>query len=187
MTARAGLPSPDPAWFLRPDGEDGSRGIHGLMHTRRVMIHADEIAAALKAEPSTREAVILAALWHDIGRTDDGRDYYHGGKSAGKVVGLGLHRGLPLPMVELALFAVTHHSGGESHGERAAEEFLERSDAALLVFRILKDADGLDRVRLGDLDATRLRLPGSDRRVGRAKDLLRLYTEAEDSTPEEGA
>ena len=175
MTTRTDLPTPDPAWFLRPDGEDGSAGIHGLMHTRRVMIHAAEIAAARRSPPSIRETVILAALWHDIGRTDDGRDYYHGAKSAGKVVGLGLHRGLPLPTVELALFAVTHHSGDEVHGERAAEDFLERSDAALLVFRILKDADGLDRVRLGDLDATRLRLPGSDRRVARAEELLRLY------------
>ena len=178
MTTHADLHSPDPAWFLRPDGEDGSKGIHGVMHTRRVMIHASEISAALKVEPSIRETVIRAALWHDIGRTDDGRDYYHGAKSAGKVVGLGLHRGLPPPMVELALFAVTHHSGSEEHGERAAKDFLERSDSALLVFRILKDADGLDRVRLGDLDATMLRLPGSNRRVGRARELLRLYSGA---------
>jgi hypothetical protein len=152
------------------------------MHTRRVMIHATEIAAALRVAPSVREAVILAALWHDIGRTDDGRDYYHGAKSAGKVVGLGLHRGLPPPMVELALFAVTHHSGGEEYGERAAEDFLERSRVALLAFRILKDADGLDRVRLGDLDVTRLRLPGSDRRVGRAEELLLLHPEVEEGT-----
>jgi hypothetical protein len=145
------------------------------MHTRRVMIHAEEIATALGAEPRVREAAVLAALWHDIGRTDDGGDYYHGAKSAGKVVGLGLHRGLPPPVVELALLAVTHHSGGEEYGVRAAEEFPDDPDAALLVFRILKDADGLDRVRLGDLDVTRLRLPGSDRRVDRAEDLLRLH------------
>jgi hypothetical protein len=181
------LPSPDPAWFIRPDGENGSEGIHGAMHTRRVIIHAAEIAHALTVESRIREAVIRAALWHDIGRIDDGRDYYHGAKSAGKVVGLGLHNGLASPIVELALFAVTHHSGGEKHGERAAEDFFERSDEALLAFRILKDADGLDRVRLGDLDVTKLRLPGSDRRVGRAEDLLRLYPEVEKSTAEEEA
>jgi hypothetical protein len=175
MTSPDGLPEPDPAWFLRPDGEDGSLGIHGLNHTRRVMIHAEEIATALGVEPRVREAAVRAALWHDIGRTDDGGDYYHGAKSAGKVVGLGLHRGHPPSVVELALLAVTHHSGGEEYGVRAAEEFFDDPDAALLVFRILKDADGLDRVRLGDLDVTRLRLPGSDRRVDRAEYLLRLH------------
>ena len=187
MTDLDDLPSPDPAWFIRPDGQDGAAGIHGLMHTRRVMIHAAEIADALGVEPWIRETVIRAALWHDIGRTDDGRDYYHGAKSAGKVVGLGLHQGLPALTVELALFAVTHHSGGEQHGERAAEDFLDDAGTALLVFHILKDADGLDRVRLGDLDVTLLRLPGSDRRVDRAGELLRLHPEADDLGEEEEA
>jgi hypothetical protein len=187
MTRLDDIPSPDPAWFIRPDGEDGSRGIHGVMHTRRVLIHASEIATALTVEPWIREAVVRAALWHDIGRTDDGRDYYHGAKSAGKVVGLGLRHGLSRPIVELALLAVTHHSGGEEYGVRAAEDFFEDPDAALLVFRILKDADGLDRVRLGDLDVNRLRLPGSDRRVERAEELLRLFPDGDESTLEEDA
>ena len=113
MTPPDDLPSPDPAWFIRPHGEDGSGGIHGLMHTRRVMIHAVEIAEALRVERWIREVVVRAALWHDIGRTDDGRDYYHGAKSAGKVVGLGLHRDLPPSIASLALLVVTHHSGGE--------------------------------------------------------------------------
>ena len=134
------LPSPDPAWFIRPDGEDGSEGIHGVMHTRRVMIHAAEIAGALRVEPWVREVVVRAALWHDIGRTDDGGGYYHGAKSAGKAVGLGLHRGLPTSIV-----------------------------------------------RIGDLDLSRLRLPGSDRRLERAEELLRLYSEVEESTEEEEA
>jgi hypothetical protein len=169
----ATLPRPDPAWFVRPDGFDPSRTIHGVSHTLRVMIHAAEIATALKVRARERDAVILAALWHDIGRTDDGADYYHGAKSAGKVVGLGLHRGLPQQVVDAALYAVTHHSGGEEYGVRAAREF-DDSLAALRVFQILKDADGLDRVRLEDLDVSRLRLPGSVAREDRAHELLAL-------------
>lgn len=167
------LPRPDPVWFIRPDGSDPSRRIHGVSHTRRVMIHAAEIADALEVPALEREAVLLAALWHDIGRTDDGVDYYHGAKSAGKVVGLGLHQGLPPSQVELALYAVTHHSGSEVHGELAARNLVHPA-AALRVFRILKDADGLDRVRLGDLDARFMRLPGSPEREKRAWELLRL-------------
>ena len=29
----ASLPRPDPAWFVRPDGTDGSSGMHGVPHT----------------------------------------------------------------------------------------------------------------------------------------------------------
>ena len=169
----ATLPRPDPRWFLRPDGEDASGTIHGVSHTLRVMFHATEIADGLGVAAWERETVVLAALWHDIGRTHDGGDYYHGAKSAGKVVGLGLHRGLNPFHVDVALYAVTHHSGDEGHGERAARWF-DDEEAALRIFRILKDADGLDRVRLRDLDPSRLRLPGSSARVERAGELLRL-------------
>jgi len=120
-----------------------------------------------------RESTLLAALWHDIGRTDDGRDHYHGAKSAGKVVGLGLHREHPPAVVELALLAVTHHCGSEDHGIRATGEHPDAT-AARRVFPLLKDADGLDRVRLGDLDAGFLRLPPSSQRVARARQLLAL-------------
>ena len=41
------LPRPERAWFIRPDGHDASGPIHGVGHTRRVMIHAVEIAEAI--------------------------------------------------------------------------------------------------------------------------------------------
>jgi hypothetical protein len=137
------------------------------------MFHAAEIAGALGVAAWERESVVLAALWHDIGRTHDGGDYYHGAKSAGKVVGLGLHTGFSQAQVDHALYAVTHHSGDERYGERAASWFCDE-EAALRIFRILKDADGLDRVRLRDLAPSRLRLPGSAERVERAQALLRF-------------
>jgi HD superfamily phosphodiesterase len=167
------LPQPDPRWFVRPSGEDASRTIHGVSHTLRVMVHVSEIALALRVSEWERDTAVLAALWHDIGRTHDGGDYYHGAKSAGKVVGLGLHAGWPADRVEVALHAVTHHSGDDAHAERAASWFAD-PEAAHRVFRILKDADGLDRVRLGDLDVSYLRFPENRSRVERARELLRL-------------
>lgn len=167
------LPRPEPAWFLRPDGSDGSGSIHGVNHTLRVMVHAVEIAERVDATPLERQAVLLAALWHDVGRTDDGRDDRHGEKSARKVLALGLHRGHPAAAVEIALYAVTYHSGPEEDGVAAARR-LPDPGAALRVFQILKDADGLDRVRLGDLDVRRLRLGPSPLQVPRARELLAL-------------
>jgi hypothetical protein len=149
------------------------------------MIHARAIAQAEGFLAWEQEAVFRAALWHDIGRTDDSADYYHGAKSAGKVLALGIHQGLEPLVYETALFAVTHHSGSEAHGERAArrleffrlqgESFrrvLIPGDSALRVFQALKDADALDRVRLGDLDESYLRFPSSRERVDLASALL---------------
>lgn len=174
-------------WFVRPDGTDASGTIHGLGHTRRVHIHAMGLGEALGLVPGELEALSLAALWHDIGRTHDGADYYHGAKSAGKAVALGLHRGIDSRVAETALYAITHHCGSEEHGELAASDvrYWERGEgaglesrvvdanAALRVFRVLKDADALDRVRLGDLDASYLRFEVSRGRVERARELLR--------------
>jgi hypothetical protein len=118
-----------------------------------------------------REALSFAAGWHDIGRTHDGSDYYHGAKSAGKVLGLGLHSGVDRRILETVLFAVTHHCGSEEHAERAAS-WTDDETATLRVFRILKDADALDRVRLGDLDTSFLRFDVSHDYVVRAWELL---------------
>ena len=149
------------------------------------MIHARTIAQAECFLAWEQEALFHAALWHDIGRTDDSADYYHGAKSAGKVLALGLHQGLEPLVYETVLFAVTHHSGSEAHGELAArrlmffqpqgESFrrvLIPGDSALRVFQALKDADALDRVRLGDLDESYLRFPSSRERVNLASALL---------------
>jgi hypothetical protein len=177
--------TPNPAWFIRANGFDASRGSHGLGHTRRVMLHARAIAQAEGFAAWEAEAAVLAALWHDLGRTGDGVDYYHGAKSAGKVLALNLHAGFSSLVVETALHAVVHHSGAEEHGTRAAYSleyygaeggaFRRRfvpADAALRVFRALKDADALDRVRLGNLDERYLRFESAKGRVAAAWALL---------------
>ena len=75
-------------------------------------------------------------------------------------------------VLETALFAVAHHCGSETHAEKAATRF-EDPESKLRVFRALKDADGLDRVRLGDLDPAYLCFPQSRLRVACAWELLR--------------
>ena len=171
MALAHGKRVPLPHWFYRPDGSDGFCGIHGAMHALRVAAHCEEISEDLGLVERERDAAHLAGLWHDIGRTDDRADYYHGAKSAGKIVGLGEHLDLDPGTVELALFAVTHHCGSEEHAERGAL-YTPDPEATLRVFRVLKDADALDRVRLGDLDESFLRFEVSKWRVERAWELL---------------
>jgi hypothetical protein len=67
---------------------------------------------------------------------------------------------------------VTHHCGDEGHAERGAHRTPDPA-STWQVFRVLKDADGLDRVRLGDLDVSQLRHDISRTRVPRAHELLR--------------
>jgi len=162
----------DPGWFIRPDGVDASDTIHGVGHTGRVRTHALELADTLGFDAWEREALEYAAIWHDIGRTEDGADYYHGAKSAGKVVGLGLHTKVDPFVLESALFAVTHHCGDEDHALHQARWFSD-PDATLRVFHALKDADVLDRVRLGDLDPAYLYFGQSHERIESAWQLLR--------------
>jgi len=166
-------PTIDPTWFIRPNGFDASRTIHGVAHTTRVWMHAMALADLLGFEQWQREALERAAMWHDIGRTHDGADYYHGAKSAGRAVGLGLHLDPALDelVLETTLFAVTHHSGSEEHAQLAAA-WLPEPIGGWDVFRVLKDADALDRVRLGDLNPSFLRFDASHERLGLAWELL---------------
>ena len=173
MNPPVALARPDPAWFIRSDGEDGSQDIHGVGHATRVTIHAVELATALGLPDWQVEAARLAGLWHDIGREHDGGDYFHGARSAGKVIGLGLHRGIALPILEVALLAVNFHNVEDRRGEDAARYATDPA-AALAVFRVLKDADALDRVRFGlnRLDPKQLRFDASHDRIVRAVGLL---------------
>ena len=58
--------------------------IHGISHVRRVLIHAQAIAAARDIDADWFESLVLAAAWHDIGRTHDGREPEHGPNSVAK-------------------------------------------------------------------------------------------------------
>lgn len=172
MTIRPEQRIPLLHWFIRPDGHDGFADIHGACHALRVATHAYEIAEEIGLAEDEHDAAHLAGLWHDIGRDHDGVDYYHGAKSAGKAVGLRLHLDTDPHVIELALFAMTHHCGDEGHAERAARHTTD-PEATLRVFRLLKDADALDRVRLhSGLDPSYLRLQASHRHIDRAWELL---------------
>lgn len=160
----------DPAWFERPDG------IHGISHTRRVLIHAQAIAAARDIDPDWFESLVLAAAWHDVGRRHDGREPEHGHNSVAKVRLLGLHTGVPPTILARALFAIQWHSVSDhlavDHAAGLDPGHRPEPGTLLRVLWLLKDADGLDRVRISDLDPEQLRYEESLRFVDRATQLL---------------
>ena len=159
-----------PSWFERP------HSIHGISHTRRVLIHARAIAEARDLDPDWFDAVVLAVAWHDIGRTHDGREPEHGANSVAKVQTLGLADDVASPVMARTFFAMEYHSLPDHVAiERAAAlEPGHRPEIGtmLRVLWLLKDADGLDRVRIDDLDPAQLRYEESVRMVERAQRLL---------------
>ena len=160
----------EPNWFERPNS------IHGISHTRRVLIHAQHIAAARDVEPEWFESLVLAVAWHDIGRTHDGREPDHGANSVAKVQALGLDRGVPPPILARTFFAMRWHSVPDYLGLDSAASLppnhRPEPGTMVRVLWLLKDADGLDRVRIHDLDPEQLRYEESVRLVDSARQLL---------------
>ena len=145
-------------WFAR----DSS--LHGVRHTQRVHIHAQRLTRELGWAELDAQLALKAALWHDIGRTNDGVDDGHGAQSAARAAQLGLTEALAPADAAGVLFAVFFHClPDEMAKEEAPRWHAEREgrgagrlpdlEQALNILWLLKDADALDRVRLGPWEA----------------------------------
>ena len=153
-------------YFERPSS------IHGVRHAHRVLLHTLVLCRLCRVGESDRELLVSAALFHDIGRDNDGLCFTHGRRSAEKMAALRL---APADgeAAEVLRYIVTYHCIGDSRAEAdlplMPAAFRER---AWRLYRVLKDADGLDRVRIGDLDERYLRNPEASRLTALAHELL---------------
>lgn len=146
--------------------------IHGKEHEARVLLLCLTIAQELGLSRDDRRILAEAAVFHDTRRTNDGRDEVHG-----KAAAVYYHRAVrgPDPIVE---FLCEYHSLPDEMGfeaisnKRALRNNRKRVE---LLFKVFKDADALDRVRLGirNLDMNQLRLPESKRLTS----VARIYLE----------
>lgn len=155
-------------------------GIHGQEHIRRVLLYILFYLHHAEHTLSSQDADILCAyaLLHDIGRVDDGVDDAHGFRALHHI------RAESLPSFSLSPAAwkqlellIAYHCLPDSQGH-AAIDAMEELDAAAKerlhhLYRIAKDADGLDRVRIFDLDIDQLRLDFFKRLTNLAEYLLR--------------
>jgi len=152
--------------------------LHGVRHTQRVHIHAQRLVRELHWQDDDAQVVLQAALWHDIGRVNDGWDPQHGALSAKRVADRCLDAALPEADAQIARFAIRYHSRSDGRGERRAIDEAE-PERALRVLWLLKDADALDRVRLAppgqgayEIDSTTLRHTCTIEMVEFAEELL---------------
>ena len=146
--------------FLSPFGD------HGVGHTKRVLYLASEIAKSYALDESEEKILALACCYHDIGRTHDWTDDGHGKDSANKMVRLKLDKLHSLSQSELdsVLNLIVMHS--------LDDELFVGTERELLLYKILKDADALDRLRFDDLNEKYLRLPESKRMIQTALGLI---------------
>src|SRR5262245_21509372 len=142
--------------------------IHGQAHVARVMVHAFRLIAATgwtEDAPRLWACVYL----HDLARIHDGLCYRHGGDAMKKFESLPDVRelfargGVQDEDYAAIHTAVVHHS---------LPRELDRQHAYWRLTSLLKDADGLDRVRLGDLNPRYLRNPESKGMVDFAETLF---------------
>lgn len=140
--------------------------IHGIGHLYRTMI-ACALIGQLTERPREALLAFCGAYIHDLGRTNDGVDPSHGANSVrlhfARYRALWTKYHLTQLEQEWVKQAVVQHS---------SREYMQRGDAGYAVMAILKDADALDRCRIGDLNPDWLRFPESRRLV---KAIAHLY------------
>lgn len=152
-----------------PDEFRHQSWLHGQRHVGRVMVHAMRLVDALGHDERMRAALWAAVYIHDLERTHDGECTQHGRWAAQRLVDhqptlARLDEGAVRPVDHLAIrTAVTFHS---------LPKELSATHEHWPLTALLKDADALDRVRLGDLDPRYLRHPESHAMVDFAQRLF---------------
>ena len=133
--------------------------VHGRGHIHRTLLYAALIAWKEDLEEADVRQFFRAAAYHDVGRSSDGFDLYHGARSALRLEELTGVTGEDL--VELQAAVTAHARPDEEMEPILRAHGPEDYPRTLKLARLLKDADNLDRVRLGDLKTKFLRHQGA--------------------------
>ena len=126
---------------------------HTRAHCARVLLHALLIAEKMGLSQELWEVLGAAAVFHDTRRQDDWLDVGHGQRAAEYYKEF--CRTNPLVYDERVYRIIAYHDREDALGEAALSDL----EHGVLLYRIFKDADALDRFRLGEkaLDEDMLR------------------------------
>jgi len=129
--------------------------LHGQAHVTRVMVHAIRLVDATGQQE--HGARLWAAVFlHDIARRHDGVCHRHGSDAARRLREETL---LQQRLTEAGLTAVDYPAIEAAITAHCAPKEATPDHEHWPLIALLKDADALDRVRLGDLDPDYLRHP----------------------------
>lgn len=129
--------------------------IHTKNHCARVLLYALAIGNEMGLTDKDIDALGAAAAFHDSRRQDDWLDVGHGRRAADYYRSYCHEK--QLPMDERTYLIMAFHDRDDELGLEEIEK--SGSENGTLLYRIFKDADGLDRFRLGPaaLDVNMLR------------------------------
>lgn len=158
--------------FWLPDSE-----WHTKAHCARVLLLALLIGHQKGLSEEEKDALGMAAVFHDSRRLDDGIDKGHGSRAAAYYKEYCREHGLSY---DAQTYYITYyHDQDDSLGLSEIAKSSDLSEQAVLLYQIFKDADALDRFRLGPdgLDVNFLRTEEARQLVDFAKDLLQKSNE----------
>ncbi|NLW90061.1 MAG: hypothetical protein GXY34_00455 [Syntrophomonadaceae bacterium] len=160
-----------PGYFHRPFG------IHGLAHTKRVLLHCLILSYLEQISPASTDILCNAALYHDIGRTNDNYDPQHGCESYKKLLALQLSPYEDIDSSETLRFLMENHCVADQEAVNLLTGYQVQDPGYVLdLYHVFKDADGLDRIRIMDLDVKQLRTESARRLLLVARQLYQTIT-----------
>ncbi|MCD8367611.1 MAG: HD domain-containing protein [Clostridiales bacterium] len=143
--------------------------LHGVGHIVRTICHGAMGAMEEGCTEADTSLLLDACAYHDVGRINDREDTEHGRRSARRLGELTGRTGEDLAEI---CAAVDVHARDDALLPQMLERYQVQDRArGTLLAKLLKDADGLDRVRIWDLNPRYLRFPHSKTRVDFAKAL----------------
>ncbi|OLS39077.1 hypothetical protein BTR25_13140 [Bacillus sp. MRMR6] len=158
--------------FWLPDSE-----WHTKTHCARVLLLALLIGQQKGLSDEEMDALGMAAIFHDSRRLDDGIDRGHGKRAAEYYKDYCREHDLSY---DVKTYYITYyHDQDDSLGLSEIEKSPSLNEQAVLLYQIFKDADALDRFRLGPnaLNVNFLRTEEARRLVDFAKYLLKKSSE----------
>ncbi|MDO8225820.1 HD domain-containing protein [Bacillus cabrialesii] len=153
--------------FWLPDSE-----WHTKIHCARVLFLVLLIGHQKGLSDKEMDALGMAAVFHDSRRLDDGIDKGHGRRAAEYYKNYCREHNLPY---DAGTYYITYyHDQDDSLGLSEIAKSSSLSERAVLLYQIFKDADALDRFRLGPdaLNVNMLRTEEAHGLVDFAKYLL---------------
>lgn len=143
--------------YRRPDS------IHGVLHSSRVLMISMINSMISKLSDKDIKFLGYASVYHDIGRVNDGTDIEHGKRSVLKLKDLEVFENVIKnefndEEIKILDFIIENHVIDDKDGLENLKNsnILDKEYAKRMLF-YFKDSDGLDRVRVWDVDSNFLR------------------------------
>lgn len=157
--------------FIEPEG------IHGINHAKRVMYLALTISKLEDYNERDRNILITASKFHDIGRINNNVCLIHGKLSNIKMNEYSLLNKFSDEDESILKYVVHNHCRHDQDTLDNIDAFhIEDRERAVRLLMAFKDSDGLDRVRVNDLDPNYLRNDSSKKLINLAEYLFKNKT-----------